>query len=62
MADEVKVDLQDNSPYRVALELMYRIAQNETPNKDRAYFLGLYVQCRKVVVDGWRAKDAMADS
>jgi hypothetical protein len=62
MADEVKVDLQDHSPYRVALELTYRIAQNETPTKDRAYFLSLYAQCRKVVVDGWKAKDAMAES
>jgi hypothetical protein len=59
MAETVKVDLEDNSPYRVALDLAYRVAHGETGNKDRKYWLDLYAQCHGVVTRGWTADHAM---
>jgi hypothetical protein len=60
MADEVKVDLQDNSPCRVALALADRIANAEAGGgrkADRPYWLKLYFECRRVVVDGAKPQD-----
>lgn len=57
MADDVKIDLQDNSPYRVALDLAKMIASAEGKDRDRKYWLELYAQCRKVVLRGANAKD-----
>jgi len=57
MADTVKVDLEENSKFRVAYDLMRHIANYEdTPEKKtdrRAYFLKLYHQCHLAVVAGW---------
>ena len=54
MTDQVKIDLQDNSPYRVALELAFAIARAESKltSGDRKYWLDLYDRCRRVVVRG----------
>jgi hypothetical protein len=59
MTDDVKIDLQDNSPHRVALELAYAIAKAEREERGREYWLNLYAQCRSVVLDGMSAADAM---
>lgn len=59
MADSVEVDLMDSSKYRVAYDLMNRIAHTETATKDRQYWLNLYTQCRKVVLLGQDADSAM---
>jgi hypothetical protein len=59
MAEQVNVDLQDNSPYRVALELTRTIAKQEAGQKqDRDYWLKLYLQCRSVVLKGIQIKEA----
>jgi hypothetical protein len=66
MAEQVKVDLQDNSPYRVALELAHAIAHSEGAStlggsgkkQDRDYWLKLYLQCRSVVLKGTQIKEA----
>lgn len=58
MADKVEVDLGQNSPYRVALELAYTIARAEgkltmaMTSGDRKYWLELYHVCRRVVLSG----------
>lgn len=60
MADSMKIDLQDNSPYRVAFELATRIAHSEGKSGsggDRAYWLKLYLDCRRVVLNGTLPKD-----
>jgi len=58
MADQSDsvTSLPDNSRYRVALDLMNRIATSEfydrgskDPENPRRYFLELYTACRKVV-------------
>ena len=59
MADEV--NLTNDSKYRVALDLTYKIATIEAASKkeqpkDRKYLLSLYEQCREVVVEGKSAK------
>ena len=60
MADEV--NLTNDSKYRVALDLMYKIASveanapNKDERKDRKYWLSLYEQCRGVVVEGKSTK------
>jgi len=69
MADKVKIDLQENAPYRVALDLAFEIAKTETNRASerykkaaadpRAYLLELYAQCRSVVNDGWTAEQAL---
>lgn len=66
MADtRVEVDLERNSPYRVALELAFMIAKAEDkltvsgPNGDRKYWLDLYAKCRRVVVKGDSAQYAL---
>ena len=69
MADNVKIDLDDSSKYRVTLELARTIMHNEkdtnaakfkTAQTDpRAYLLELYAQCRKVVVEGSSADYAL---
>jgi len=66
VAEQVKVDLQDNSPYRVAFELAHTIANKEGlggagPKQDRDYWLKLYLQCRSVVLKGVQLKDAKTD-
>ncbi len=57
MAENVKIDLEDNSKYRVALDLAFRIAHAEqkTTTGDREYWLKLYSQCRQVVIDARNA-------
>jgi len=67
MTEQVKVDLQDNSPYRVALDLALSIANHErggmwsgegtAPKQDRDYWLKLYLQCRSVVLSNAQRKD-----
>jgi hypothetical protein len=54
VAEKIKVDLEDNSPHRVALELARTIAhcENKTAEGDRKYWLELYYKCRRVVVSG----------
>jgi hypothetical protein len=54
MADNVKIDIQDNSPYRVAFDLAGRIALSEgkATGADRSYWLKLYLDCRRVVLNG----------
>jgi hypothetical protein len=63
MADNVKIDLHDNSPYRVALELAARIASSEGKAgvADRSYWLKLYLDCRRVVLKGVLPKDLRED-
>jgi hypothetical protein len=59
VAENVKIDLSDNSPYRVALELATRIANSEGKAgvADRSYWLRLYLDCRRVVLKGVLPKD-----
>lgn len=59
MAENVKIDLHDNSPYRVALELATQIANSEgkSGTADRAYWLKLYLDCRGVVLKGVLPKE-----
>jgi hypothetical protein len=69
MTDKVKIDLQENAPYRVALDLAFEIVRNESNSRTerfkqaatdpRTYLLELYAQCRSVVIDGWSAADAL---
>ena len=62
MAEKIKLDLQENSPYRVALDLAFNIAQAENKYNsggDRKYWLELYQRCRSVVVDGNTAEYAL---
>lgn len=53
MSDTVKVDLEENSKYRVAYDLMKHIAHMEgvpdDKNKRREYYLNLFSQCIEVV-------------
>lgn len=49
MADQVRVNLEENSKYRVAYDLMRMIAHLERMPKDREYFLRLYRQCYESV-------------
>ena len=55
------MDGQIDSAYRVAWDLMAKISQQEAaagddgvggPRRDRAYWLKLYEDCRRVVVGG----------
>ena len=70
MADTtVQVDLERNSPSRVTLELALMIARAEKKDfgvastaGDKKYWLDLYARCRKVVLEGWSADDALGDS
>ena len=52
MAETIKVDLEENSRYRVAFDLAARIANNEgkLTTGDRDYWLKLYLQARSVVL------------
>jgi hypothetical protein len=62
MTDRVTVDLEENSKYRVTLELARQIAAEEAhqgAKRDRRYWLDLYARCRKVVVDGYPADNAL---
>ncbi len=67
MAEQVKIDLQDNSPHRVALDLARAIADGERGStlggvgktQDRDYWLKLYLECRSVVLKGYQLKEAM---
>ena len=62
MADKIELDLEENSPYRVALDLAYRIANAEgkyVNGGDRKYWLELYQQTRNVVVVGRSAAFAL---
>ena len=62
MADKIDINLEENSPYRVALDLVHDIAKSEgrpVGGADRKYWLTLYEQCRRVVVDGRSAKDVL---
>ena len=64
MAENIKIDLEENSPYRVALELARAIANGEgkSTGSDRKYWLELYQKCRSVVVDGWSAEATLSGS
>jgi hypothetical protein len=66
VSDNVKIDLDDNSKYRVTLELATRIFGEELTKPEtkesfkadpRSYWLNLYAQCRRVVLDGYPPKD-----
>lgn len=65
VADKIEVDLEQNSPYRVALELAYTIARAEgkltmaLTSGDRKYWLELYHLCRRSVVSGDTAAMAL---
>ena len=62
MADKIDINLEENSPYRVALDLAYKIAHAEqklNSGGNREYWLKLYQQARKVVVDGSTAAYAL---
>jgi hypothetical protein len=69
MADNVKIDLADNSKYRVALDLTYKILHEEVINlpekktqflKDpRAYMLTLYAQCHDMVLHSRSASEVL---
>jgi hypothetical protein len=59
MSDKVSIDLQDNSKYRVALDLAKLIAYDEKTPKTREYWLQLYGQCRSVVHNGSLVEDAL---
>jgi hypothetical protein len=53
VADNIKLDLEENSKYRVALDLAYKIASHEgkfNNGGDRKYWLELYLQARSVVL------------
>ncbi len=54
MADNIKLDLEENLKYRVAFELAVRIAINENKHSDggREYWFKLYQQTRSVVLNG----------
>ena len=62
MAEEVS--LNNDSKFRVALELTYRIATAEVNSKkeerkEREYWLSLYEQCREIVVEGKSVKSVL---
>jgi hypothetical protein len=62
VADMTDVNLEENSPYRVALDLAFKIASHEgkfNTGGDRKYWLELYQRCRKVVVAGAPADIAL---
>jgi hypothetical protein len=52
VAESVKVDLQENAPHRVALDLAYHIAKVEGKytGGDRDYWLKLYLDARGAVI------------
>lgn len=54
--DDVKItNWPDNSLERVAFDLMTKIEYHESePKKDRAYYLDLFIECRKAVKLGQR--------
>lgn len=51
MAENVNVSgpvsIESHSKERVAYDLMMRVANSESGNKDRTYWLTLYTQCYK---------------
>ncbi len=62
MAEDHRVNLEQNSYHRVTLELMNRIAVFEdkaTSENAREYFLTLYSQCRQIVYNGHTFEGAM---
>jgi hypothetical protein len=65
VADKVEVNLEQNSPYRVSLELAYTIARAEgkltaaMTSGDKKYWLELYQSCRRVVLSGDTAANAL---
>lgn len=61
MTEKLEMNLEQNSPYRVALELAYTIAKTEGKvlSGDRKYWLDLYQRCRSVVVVGKTATYAL---
>jgi hypothetical protein len=63
MADKVETNSSDGSLHRVALDLALRIYSSElSVTKDRTYWLNLYAQCRRVVLNGMDAKSAQEQS
>ncbi|MGR3914858.1 MAG: hypothetical protein OD918_10185 [Gammaproteobacteria bacterium] len=64
-----KYTVSNDSKYRVAFDLMGRIASMETSNAhhasgstsphDRKYYLTLFEQCRRVVIHGKSATDVL---
>lgn len=61
MADTVKVDLEQNSKYRVAFDLMEKIASAENYKKegqsDREYYMRLYNECYAIVGNNWKYRE-----
>lgn len=55
------ISVKDDSPYRVAYDLMKDIASSESIDfkQDRAYWFKLYAQCFALVYQGFRAEDVM---
>lgn len=66
MTTDVKIDLEENSPYRVAFDLARQITFDEKHGlreKDpRTYWLNLYAQCRRVVFKGYNAEQAIKET
>ncbi len=65
MSDTVKVNLEENSKYRVAFELMQVIASKEntsppTVKRDREYYLRLYRQTYDCV-HGYQSIDEVVE-
>lgn len=63
MADQT-ARIQEDSFYRVALDLAVNIAVAESnlerpPVQDRAYWLDLYHRCRQVVYNGKTSAEAL---
>ncbi len=59
MVEKTKIDLEQNSPFRVALELANMIAKAEGKldmeggyKGDRKYWLDLYGECHRIVLHG----------
>jgi hypothetical protein len=66
MADTVKIDLEENSKYRVAYDLMRLIVNHEKIpadlNERREYLLTAYHQCIMVVENQWTVNDLKSQS
>lgn len=63
MADSVKVNLEENSKYRVAFDLMEKIEGTEDPpelGSEREYYLRLYRQCIESVRHYYPIEDVVS--
>jgi len=66
MADTVRVDLEQNSKYRVTYDLMKHIADAEgypfDSDGSREYYLRLYKQCWLIVYHGKTVEEVLRDN